>query len=131
MKAWVLSAALIFSSLARLVAADASSTTDYEAVDAVFTQYCLDCHASQDPEAKLILESFETLMQGGEHGPEIVPGKSDQSRLVQMLEGRIENKEGKKLIMPPGKRKKLEAAEIATIKTWIDDLPSEAPCRGA
>src|SRR5258708_34797228 len=92
---------------------------DYAAVDAIFTKHCLDCHAAQDPEAKLVLENFESLMQGGESGSVIVPSKSAESLLVKMIEGRGE-KDGKKKIMPPGKRKKLEPDEIATVKTWID-----------
>src|SRR5207237_166301 len=77
------------------------------------------CHAANDPEGQFVLESFETLMKGGEIGPPIVPGKSADSLLVQMIEGRFE-KEGKKKIMPQGKRPKLTAQEIATIKAWID-----------
>ncbi len=92
---------------------------DYAAVDAVFTAHCLDCHASKDPEGELVLEGFDSLMKGGEIGPAVVPGKSADSLLVRMIEGRFE-KEGRKKIMPPGKRKKLSAEEIATIKAWID-----------
>ena len=97
-----------------------AATSDYSAVDAIFSRYCLDCHAAPDPEANLVLESFETLMKGGEHGAAVVPGKSQESRLVSMVEGRVEGKEGKKLIMPPGKRKRLELAEIEVIRGWID-----------
>src|SRR6185503_8399813 len=92
--------------------ADTKPANDYAAVDAIFFKHCLDCHATQDPEAKLVLESFETLMKGGETGAAIVPGQSDESLLIKMVEGKIE-KEGKKKIMPPGKRKKLELEEIA------------------
>jgi tricorn protease-like protein len=92
---------------------------DYASIDAIFSKYCLDCHASKDPEGDLVLETFDTLMKGGEIGPAILPGKSSESLLVKMLEGRFE-KEGKKKIMPPGKRAKLTPPEIATIKSWID-----------
>jgi WD40 repeat protein len=95
------------------------SAADFSAVDSIFAAHCLDCHASQEPEAQLVLETFETLMKGGEIGPAILPGKSSESLLVQMIEGRFE-KDGKKKIMPPGKRTKLTSQEIATIKTWID-----------
>ncbi|MEY2428750.1 MAG: hypothetical protein QOJ40_1635 [Verrucomicrobiota bacterium] len=92
---------------------------DFSSVDSIFAAHCLDCHASQDPEGQLVLENFDTLMKGGEIGPAILPGKSSQSLLVQMIEGRFE-KDGKKKIMPPGKRAKLTSQEIATIKAWID-----------
>jgi WD40 repeat protein len=92
---------------------------NYASVDTIFSKYCLDCHASKDPEGELVLESFDSLMKGGEIGPAILPGKSADSLLIKMIEGRFE-KEGKRKIMPPGKRAKLTPAEIATIKTWID-----------
>jgi mono/diheme cytochrome c family protein len=106
-------------SISNLTAAEPVVTNDYAAVDAIFNQHCLDCHASQDPEGKLVLENYESLMKGGEIGAALVPGKSADSLLVQMIEGKFE-KGGKKKIMPPGKRKKLEPGEIAVIKAWID-----------
>lgn len=92
---------------------------DYSAVQALFDKHCVDCHASDEPEANLVMENFETFMKGGQTGPAIIPGKSDESLTVKMLEGKIE-KDGKKLIMPPGKRKKLTTNEIALIRAWID-----------
>jgi len=100
-------------------AAEAKATNDYAAVEAIITQHCLDCHAAQDPEGKLVLETFAALMKGGESGPVIVPGKSADSLLVKMIEGNFE-KDGKKKIMPPGKRQKLQPAEIAVIRAWLD-----------
>jgi len=108
-------------------AAQPTQSPDYASVDTIFTKYCLDCHASKDPEGDLVLETFDTLMKGGEIGPAILPGKSVESLLIKMVEGRFE-KEGKKKIMPPGKRAKLTATEIAAIKSWIDagaPAPSE------
>jgi len=95
------------------------ASVDYAAVDAIFSAHCLDCHGSTDPEGQLVLESFETLMKGGEIGPAVVPGKSVESLVVQMIEGRFE-KDGKRKIMPPGKRAKLTPVQIASIKAWID-----------
>ncbi len=97
----------------------AAPTNDYAAVAAIFTEHCLDCHESKEPEGKLVLETFESLMNGGESGPSIVPGKSSDSLLVKLIEGSIEE-DGKRKIMPPGKRAKLKPAEIALIRVWID-----------
>jgi hypothetical protein len=96
-----------------------AATNDFPAVQAVFKEHCLDCHAAPDPEGKLLLESFETMMKGGASGPVIVPGNSSESLLVKMIQGAVE-KGGKKLIMPPGKREKLSLEQIALIKQWID-----------
>jgi WD40 repeat protein len=102
-----------------LISISNAAQPDYASVDTIFTKYCLDCHASKDPEGELVLESFDSLMKGGEIGPAVLPGKSSESLLVKMIEGRSE-KDGKKKIMPPGKRAKLTPAEIVTIKSWID-----------
>lgn len=100
--------------------ADTPATNDYAAVDAIFSKYCLDCHAAPDPEAKLVLENYDMLMKGSENGPVLVPGQSEKSLLVRMVEGKVV-KDGKSLIMPPGKKRaKLLTSEIAVIKAWID-----------
>src|SRR5215831_2503584 len=104
--------------LTRLAAAPAGPP-DYSAVDAIFSQHCLDCHSAQDPEHSLVLENYEALIKGGEAGPVIVAGNSEESLLVHMVEGRLE-KNGKPRVMPPGKRKKLAPQEIALLKAWID-----------
>jgi hypothetical protein len=110
---------LLLLSLLGVSHAAPSTQPDYVSVDTIFTKYCLDCHASKDPEGELVLESFDSLMKGGEIGPAVLPGRSSESLLIKMVEGRFE-KDGKKKIMPPGKRAKLTATEIATIKSWID-----------
>jgi WD40 repeat protein len=100
-------------------AATPPAAQDYAIVDQILSKHCLDCHGSQEPEAKLVLESFDDLMKGGESGPAILPAKSSESLLIQMVEGRVE-RGGKQKIMPPGKRSKLSTAEIAALKAWID-----------
>src|ERR1700733_2598302 len=93
---------------------------EYTPVDAIFSKYCLDCHSSKDPDGKLVLEDFSSLMKGGEDGPVLIPANSGASMIVRMVEGTLV-KDGKKLVMPPGKkRKKLETEEISALKTWID-----------
>ena len=90
-----------------------AATNDYSAVSAIFAEHCLDCHAAQEPEGKLVMETFEALMKGGESGAVLKPGRSAESLLVKVVEGTLQ-KDGKKWIMPPGKRKKLTAEEITT-----------------
>ena len=96
-----------------------AATNDYAAVEAIFAKHCLDCHAAQDPEGKLVLESFEALMKGGESGPSVLPGAGTDSLLVKAVVTGVEH-DGKRKIMPPGKRAKLVPEEIAVLKNWID-----------
>ena len=59
------------------------------------------------------MENYDSLMKGGAHGAPIVPGKADESRIIEMLEGKIAPR------MPFG-ADPLPAADIATIKAWIN-----------
>jgi WD40 repeat protein len=110
----------IFSFALCLALLPCAFADEYAPVDAIFSKYCLDCHSSKDPDGKLVLEDFSSLMKGGEDGPVLIPANSGASMIVRMVEGTLV-KDGKKLVMPPGKkRKKLETEEISALKTWID-----------
>src|SRR5207253_2135132 len=80
----------------------------------IFRKYCVGCHATDEPEKGLVLESYAAAMKGGESGAAIVPGASDRSRLVLMLTGRA------KPAMPPKDNEAPNADEIAKIAAWID-----------
>ncbi len=78
------------------------------------------------------MEDFDSLTKGGQDGPVIVPANSAASLLVRMVEGNFV-KDGKTIVMPPGKkRKKLDPAEIVAVKIWIDaGAHGPAPANGA
>jgi WD40 repeat protein len=79
----------------------------------ILQQKCLACHSGAAKMGGLVMASYDTLMKGGAHGREIVPGKSEESRLVLMLEGKIGPR------MPFG-GDPLPLANMALIKAWID-----------
>lgn len=79
----------------------------------ILQKNCLACHSSTAKMGGLVMDKFDLLMKGGAHGPVIVPGKPDQSRLILMLEGKIQPR------MPFG-ADPLPAADIATIRAWIE-----------
>jgi WD40 repeat protein len=110
--------ALALSCITCSAAESGSSSESFSRVATIIAEHCLDCHAAQDPEGKLVLESYDLILKGGETGSVIIPGKPDESLLVKMIEGKYE-KDGKTKIMPPGKKKKLTAEEITTIREWI------------
>ncbi len=81
-------------------------------IQPVFEKSCWNCHSSAVQLSKLSLATRETALKGGEHGPAIVPGSADKSRLYRLAAGL------EKPSMPIGG--KLSAEEIETIKLWID-----------
>ena len=79
---------------------------------------CISCHNKTTTKAGLNMETPELMKKGGDSGPSIIAGKSAESLLV---EASIHTED---LEMPPPNNKsgavKLSPAEIATLKTWID-----------
>jgi len=80
----------------------------------ILARYCNGCHNADDAEGRLVLESFQGLQAGGKRGPVVVPGKSSESRLVLVLEGKAKPK------MPPKDNPPPTKTEIALLKAWID-----------
>jgi WD40 repeat protein len=79
----------------------------------LFRKYCLGCHNAQEAQGGLVLESHAQALHGGEHGAIVVAGNADKSRLILVLEKRIEP------AMPPEGNKGPSTAEIAVLKAWI------------
>ncbi|HYK35437.1 eIF2A-related protein [Alloacidobacterium sp.] len=79
----------------------------------ILQKNCLACHSSSAKMGGLVMDSYDSLMKGGDHGQVILPHNSHGSRLAQMLEGKIAPR------MPFG-ADPLPAADIAAIETWID-----------
>ena len=72
--------------------------------------HCIRCHGDEKQESELRLTSLEEILKGGESGPAIVPGKPNDSLLLEAL--RYESLE-----MPPDG--KLDKEAIDGIEKWI------------
>jgi hypothetical protein len=96
-------------------ASTAAEAPTYSQVHAILAQRCMSCHDVREAEGELVMETFESLMKGGEKGADIVPGKSEESRLVLEIEHRK-----KPFMPPPEKADPLPAEEVALIRAWID-----------
>ncbi len=83
-------------------------------VQPLFKAHCLPCHSADEANGKLVLASYKSVMQGGRHGPVVIPGKSSQSLLVARILG-----QGGQERMPLGFAP-LTDAQIRTIRDWID-----------
>ena len=75
---------------------------------------CYECHGAKKTKAHLRLDSAAGIAKGGETGPIIVPGKSQQSLIVR----RILGLDGDDRM--PKDEDPLSAEQIALIRTWID-----------
>jgi hypothetical protein len=77
----------------------------------VLVERCLKCHGPDKQEGQFRLDSRESALAGGESGPAVVPGKPDESLLVEAI-----NRAS--LEMPPDAR--LPDHEIAALTKWVE-----------
>jgi len=80
----------------------------------MFSEQCGNCHGrGRQPSARYNLMTFTGLMKGGDTGASVVPGRPDDSLLVQKLKGTAD---GQRMPMraPP-----LADDMIARVETWI------------
>jgi cytochrome c553 len=73
---------------------------------------CWKCHGEKTRKAQLALHTAEAIRKGSESGPVIVPGKAAESPLFEMIH--------KRKMPPPREKNALTAAEVETIRRWID-----------
>ncbi|MDB5387022.1 MAG: putative rane protein [Planctomycetaceae bacterium] len=72
---------------------------------------CWKCHGAEVRKAELGLHTPEGIRKGSESGAILVPGKSGESRLYEVLH------EGE---MPPDKKDPLTKEQVELIRKWID-----------
>ena len=99
-----------------LVTEGAPPVREREVMAAILGAKCLPCHGRRRQEAGLDLRTREGLLQGGQAGPAIVPGKPEESLLVR----RIRAQE-----MPPPQLQEqfsvrgLTSVEFEKVRDWI------------
>ncbi len=95
----------------------AQSPADVEAfekeVRPLLIEHCQSCHGPEKQKGNLRLDSRPSIVEGGDTGPAIEPGKPDESLLIEAV------KQTGDLVMPPGKDKKLTPEQIASLERWI------------
>ena len=82
-----------------------------ETIQPILQNRCLACHNQKVRSSGLSLENRSEILTGGTRGPAILPGDSEQSRLIQALAHSSD------LNMPPGG--KLPEAEIHALRQWV------------
>lgn len=81
-------------------------------VQPLLKEKCWKCHGPAAQKGELALHTAAAIQKGSESGPILVPGKSSESRLFEVL------KHGE---MPPEGEGTVSPAEIERIRRWIDD----------
>ena len=96
---------------------DAAKLAFFESkIRPVLVDQCYDCHSAEAGKSKgdLFLDSRAAWQLGGESGPAIIPGKPDESLLIQAI-----SRSGETPEMPP--KSHLSKSVINDFKQWVAD----------
>jgi hypothetical protein len=78
----------------------------------LLVEHCYECHAGKKRNGGLSLETRAGWQMGGDRGPAIVPGRPDESLLIQAVGYQDDD-----LQMPPDGR--LPQGEISVLEAWV------------
>lgn len=96
---------------------DPSTATVFDTmVRPVFESKCESCHGAAVRKGGFRLDTPEEIIDGGEDGRAVVPGRSDESDLVRRLWLPATDRKH----MPPMHRPQVTPAEAEMIRWWID-----------
>lgn len=106
---------LLAAALGSVPASGADSVEFFESrIRPLLIEHCHDCHAvDSKTQGGLALDSRTALLQGGDSGPAVVPGKPDDSLLLKAV--RHLDPE----LKMPAKKPKLSEAAISDLTSWI------------
>lgn len=122
---------LCFVALSPSVRADGhitdSKVSFHSEIVPLLKRSCQGCHHPGDPNGELIVTTYEDLKRGGMAGDAIVPGKPDESLLIELISG-------DEPAMPQN-MEPLSAEEVELFRRWIlegadDDTPDEVDDMG-
>jgi cytochrome c553 len=107
---------------ARALPPAAGRTIDFAAdVQPILEKSCARCHARGRNRGGFSIESREMLLKGGDNGPAVVLGRSDESELVALVAGLDPEN------VMPQKGSRLTDQQIGILRAWIDQGASWAP----
>ena len=75
---------------------------------------CIKCHGRGRDKGHFQIDSRDTVLKGGESGPAIIPGKSEESLLIEMVSGLDPDN------VMPKKGSKLTKEQVSLLRAWID-----------
>ena len=99
---------------AATAAAQTGPVTFTDHIRPIMERSCWNCHGAGVQLSGLDLRTRDGALEGGARGPALVPGRAEDSRLFRLAAG---------LDQPamPMSGEALTAAEIAALRTWIDE----------
>ncbi len=82
----------------------------------ILQERCLSCHGPEKQKSGFRVDVKSIAIEGGDiYGPNILPGKSDESNLIHFVSGEDD------LVKMPPKGPPLTADEIAILRRWVNE----------
>jgi hypothetical protein len=107
---------MLTSILLAVVAGPALAVDYARDVKPVLAARCTSCHGTIRRKAGLRLDTAAMIRRGGDSGPAIEPGQSEQSLLIE----RVTAADVSERMPPESDGVALSPAEVATLRAWID-----------
>jgi len=93
----------------------ATATVDFvKDIQPILAKNCYSCHGPDRQKAELRWDVKAIAFRNGEHGPAILPGKSAESQMIQLVAGVNPD-----MVMPQ-KGDRLTSEQIGLLRAWID-----------
>lgn len=117
MAAWfLLSGGIACSQETEPATPEGSKTLDFvRDIQPILRDNCYECHAGSTEEGGLNLGVKARAFKGGDSDVAILPGKSSESLLIQLVSGHDEDR-----LMPPDGNSPLSKNQIRLLRAWID-----------
>lgn len=83
-------------------------------IQPIFEASCIKCHGRGRDKGGFQVDTRATLLKGGDSGPAVVPGKSVESYLIELVSGADPDN------VMPKKGSKLTREQVGLLRAWID-----------
>ena len=112
---------LVFLTLVGLSSASGQTVSYAKDVHPILAERCYKCHGGEERKGGFSMVSRESFLLGGEFGPAVALGKSEESLLIELVTSPDKDE------WMPSKGDRLSLNQIAILRAWIDDgLPWDA-----
>lgn len=91
-------------------------------VKPILREHCYRCHGASQQKNGLRTDTAASIAKGGEHGPALKAGKSGESLIVQVVQGRHDS-----ISQMPYKKPALAGEQVSLIARWIDEGAAQPP----
>jgi len=80
----------------------------------ILANSCVKCHSGNKPKGGLDLTTHKGLLMGGDSGQVLLPGKPDESLLIQLVSGQDEDR------IMPAQGPRLTSQQVTALTAWIE-----------